>query len=958
MVPQLNKSKKSVSKKRSKSKALADRRTLPSVHVLIAVIAIIECVLLLSFTTYSWIESNSSLVIMNGPQSTTTTDIVNIDIADTLNYQINLDQSNNNADLNTFYRFTENYRYGKASSPNGTTFYFPKKNNTYAAATTFRRGDTTDYNTSYTYFDFDIQNNVGNRDFFFYDPDYTTDPTKDCVFSVEDEANYFSGKTYTDANNQTKNKIDAIKNAMRISLVVTADNQTTTKIYSPTGAAYQAQNALTDGTYTSVDPEKINDYGINYNSRQGVAVNDRQKLFTSKKSNTAKTRVSVRIWFEIMDPDFQRAFNITQNTNNPNAFDAADFAAIAGVAINVNLTFANSANNFVPFYFDDYTFDTAQTNRGNNMTLANVNNDNYKVYFHGWNPDTSSYVDYEMERDTSVNSYEYTRWSADGVPQVVTDHLQSGITAAHLNGSYFNYGTSATSGLKWYLYEQPGSATEFTYKAYSQTTNSSNTLGVGCWDTQMTLVRFNDMATSIVQSGFNKEATNFQYMNQTAVATPTVYHVFVNNSDAGNTYANNFTDAINKKTASMYYDATEQVFKAYVPSTWLNSGGNTGGGTLYFNFSINGQFSYAQTNGRFFARGATAHDGAYQYTALGFHDNHVLSQYTGQTNNNNMRYAQGVGTWNDYEKINFSTELIDAYHKAAYRYFVNIGGSYGRMENTAISYPMVPSADNMLYSAYVPAGIGESTTDLNFLRHNSYNGSVSTTTYDNPNVTWTGVARGNSDTFYPVNESAATSTGYWHLSVLVDGTYENLIYDTLTDADALGTGGANTGVLEYSTDGEDWTTLKNQGNTDDNRIDAYRWYVPCDPGATVYYRWTPYFGDNMIFGDYDDTVFYFEHDTSLGMYCVVTESANELTGSGTPVIRRSASALAATGFEVQVEQSLAEEAEETDEQPPEETPDEPAPETDAYEPVDIDYPVQDETGAPENETYETYETSE
>ena len=75
------------------SKKIADRRSLPSVHFLIAAIAIIECLILLSFTTYSWIESNSSLVIMNGPQTTTVDDTdsdnyVNIDIADTLNYEI------------------------------------------------------------------------------------------------------------------------------------------------------------------------------------------------------------------------------------------------------------------------------------------------------------------------------------------------------------------------------------------------------------------------------------------------------------------------------------------------------------------------------------------------------------------------------------------------------------------------------------------------------------------------------------------------------------------------------------------------------------------------------------------------------------------------------------------------------------------------------------------------------
>ena len=231
----------------------------------------------------------------------------------------------------------------------------------------------------------------------------------------------------------------------------------------------------------------------------------------------------------------------------------------------------------------------------------------------------------------------------------------------------------------------------------------------------------------------------------------------------------------------------------------------------------------------------------------------------------------------------------------------------------------------MVYSAYIPAGLGSSSTDLSFCRHNGVNTSLSQTTYSNPTVNWDASTRGSSATYYPVSESTATSSGYWNLSVLVDGTYENLIYDTLTDADHLGTANANTGVLEYSLNNgttwttlkdqsdtdinriETWTTLKDQSDTDINRIDAYRWYVPCDPGTVVQYRWTPYYGADQLFGTHDDTAFYFTHDTSNGMYCVITESGNEMTYNSTPVIRRSV-ALAGTGFDVQTQQSAGESA--------------------------------------------------
>lgn len=890
-------------------------RSFPSIHILIAVIAIIESFLMISFTTYSWIESNSSLVIMNGPQNTLSSDPVNIDITDTLNYKINLDNSSPNADLNSFYRYTKDYRYGKASSPNGTTFYFPKKNNTYAGATTFRLGDTTDYNTSYTYFDFEIFNNVGNRDFYFYD---ATNKDRD-VFTVTDVDNYFSGKTYEDGG-VTKNKIDAVKDAMRISITTTADDVTTTKIYSPTGDSYRAQNGLNDFDHSNpsdpggatVDPEMIEDYGINKNSAIANA-NNRNKLFTSKKSSTKVMKVAVRIWFEIMDPDFQKAFNITHDTDNPNEFSDADFEAIAGVEINVNLTFANNANNFIPFYFDDYTFDNTVANRGNNMTLANANNSSYKVWFHGWNPEANNgngdYVDYPLERDTSFVGGGYTRWSADGVPQIVTDHLVSGITTAHLNGSYFVYGTDTSSNVKWYLYSQPGAGiSEFAYKAYSRTYNGSSTYGAGIWDTPMTLVYFKDMATGITSSAFNNDGTSFHYMSSSAANDYIKYHVFVNNYDGGNSYNNNFSTDRAKITASMYYDSNDDMFKAYVPSTWLNNSGS-----LYFNYSISGAFSVGATNARWFGRNSHERDGCFVYTALGYHDNYILSEATSKTaaRTNAMPYAEGVGTWNDIEPIHFSAELIDAYHSSSYRYSVVIGGSFGRQENTPISYLMVPDATNMVYTAYIPSGLGDSATDLSFCRYDGYNNNWDTYTYDSPTVNWGASLRNSSSIYYPVNVNTAAnenSLGYWNISVLVDSTYENLIYDTLTDNDGMGTSGANCGMLECSTDdGLTWTTMKDQSTIDIYRLDAYRWYVPCANGATILYRWTPYYGVDKTFDTSDDTTFIFTHDTSEGLYCVITESPNAMTFDTTPVTRRSF-AIAGTGLEAQVQPGTAETA--------------------------------------------------
>ena len=135
--------------KRQKFTARAARerahRMLSLSHILIAVVALLECCVLLTFTTYSWIESSSSLIIMNGPKSTatTTTDIVNMDIVGQRKYRTVLTSGEaTDADLNEFYSKVSYFNLAKASSPDGKTFYFPKENtaNSGKSLNSFRAG--------------------------------------------------------------------------------------------------------------------------------------------------------------------------------------------------------------------------------------------------------------------------------------------------------------------------------------------------------------------------------------------------------------------------------------------------------------------------------------------------------------------------------------------------------------------------------------------------------------------------------------------------------------------------------------------------------------------------------------------------------------------------------------------------------------------------------------------------
>ena len=858
------------------------QRSFTFAHLLIAVVAIIECMLLIGFTTYSWIESASSLVIMNGPQSTTTTDNVNIDISNALNYDVNLDSNSGSAELITFFSQTKYYRYGKASSCDGKVLYFPKKNNTYTGATTFRKGDTTDYNTSYVYFDFNIKNTVGNKDFYFNDDT----PEKQDIFRVTDTTGYFENKNYTineGGTNQSYNKTEAIRRAMRISIVDTTGGETNQAIYSPTGKQWTAQNGTAAGSTADAYARKISDYGLNHHTGDN-------KLFTSKKNKD--TRVQIRIWFEMNDADFVAAFgnNITSD----------DYKAIAGVQIAINLSLGNADNNFRPFYFDDYTFSNTSGNDGGNLTL---DNSNYKVWFHCSNPDNpSSFTDYELTREETSGGR--TRWSADNISQTVTDYLSETITDTYLKQCYFGYGPSVGNDTyRWTLNEQPTrGTTEFIYNAYSLYKNNSYYYGSGVWNDRSTvrLIQFKDYATMLVPEAFNRSSSNFRVIKQNPVQ-----HLFINNYSTYNSSNASYID----NTAAMYYDSTNEIFKSYVPQSWMSS-------NVYFRFNL-GNTGYNGIDLSFGSTPVLSNGTDYIYTALGQDENYTLAYYDqhNAASGNSNYIAPGFGTWGDIELIHLNAELIDYDIKGTDRFKVSIAGT--DIDSTAKeSIPMIPDATGMVYSAYIPAGSGVSTSPyLKFVRLNNVNNNNAV------NGRWLSTARGSSDTYYPVKVNSAamgsdTTRGYWDLSVLVDGTYENLIYDTLTDGDGQG-------KLEYSFDGSTYVTLMEDSSTagtpttDDNRISAYRWYVPCSAGETVYYRWTPYYGEDEVFGGTDDTTFVFTHNTSEGLYCVITEPENAVTiAQNTPSEQRRSLRLdpdlAETGFVANVEQSLTEGEPDTD----------------------------------------------
>lgn len=977
------------------------RRMVASVHVLVAVVAIIECVLLMSFMTFSWIESNSSLVIQNGPESSQVNTNVSkkMDIAKQLNSVIDLNYTYGDNDqtvdpfakLNSFFSEVKYFEFAQATSSDGRTLFFPCRNNTYSEAGKYRKADTIDYNTSFLYFDFVIRNQatdsngnttngtgVENRDVYFDETEGFRD-----IFTVTGDG--FSAQ-----------QIEALENAMRMSITTQVGSSApSTKIF--------AKKAYSGSTgYKSID-EVAADQSYAYDENGGTGhtnnrntwvetkeleksvyhttnnVIDADKLFVVKKN--ADTKVSVRIWFDVWDPDFRTQFGLDNLDYTTFESSDANYWKIPNATVGIKFRLKTNGNDLRSIYFDDYTL-TNMTGIG--IRHLTDENPNYKVWFYTWQPAVAATIDhpartagyYAIPLVRESSDATHTLWSANTATQSEMDYLMgtndyttttsnasgyTGTVANRYTRSYFCYGdfSTKTAIYKWELPAAPVSE-DFIFNAYSYMPNSgvsktshswssdsSGTTywdcngsdvrsGVGIWQddaaSTMTLLQFRDMATAVTITNYNG-GSNFQIMNAQAALSHSqhLYLVYANNYNNA-TLANNFSSDVTKRTAAMYYDTSAQIFKSYVPTGWLT--GNTG---VSFTYCPGGVFTANGATLRWWDASPQVLGTGYTFTALGYsnrYNNDTLGGigYTASVFNGSDGFLKGVGTWRDVEQISFSTELIDNLsganaHDGGKRYFVGVSeaGNYSQGY-----YVMIPDASNMVFSAYIPSTQGSTTPGVNFVRMSTVKSSSANNT-TGPSAYWYGNRRENSygddyTTFYPVQvvDTAASpavyNRGYWNLSVLVDGTYENLIYDTLTDGayDAnddpvstyapIVTPGTKTvevnnvptevnhdsvdytprnnyGLLEYSYDGSDYITLADDtDDTMDNCLDRYRFYVPAEDQAVVYWRWTPYAGYTITFTSEGTsktvnaaaTQFEYTHDvtdaTANGIYLVVTEA--------------------------------------------------------------------------------------
>lgn len=730
---------------------------------IIAIVALVECILLVGLATYSWIESMSSLVIKGE----------DLPINSNLNYRFDV-KGNDTIDLSTYYRPTALYQLAMASTTDAQNFYFKK------SAENYRLGDTTDYNTSYYNFDFQIHNESTKTYNYYFNKAEIFDITSD---KITDET-----------------LLKVAEGAMRVA-VTSGTTSYNTRIYSIDSKEYGAVNTKTGGTSTTAST------GLSGGSQYNYQTNtDSTKFVFSTTGGGDDARVNIKIWFEERDPEYQ-------------ALSADDKKTILGATVNINFQFVNAASNFQTFFFDDYTFSIEENHEGQPVTTEDNSKSLYFLYKEG----TETQI-IPMTTTTSDNGV--VRWvtaSEDGnaAPRI-SDDMRNKLSGGNASG-YFFYGTyNASTGSKTETYKWPvtapavNTADVFIFKALSVIRNASGYTGYGVWDNvAIDLYKFKDMATCDTEKAYN--TNSFQ---------------FINKAGQGRLYITKDTTDLNSATR-LYYDKNQDIWMGYfdkLTETFT---------TPIFNYINSVVLSSANIKVQWSADNPMDNSkGQRIYTALGY-EGTGAADFLSST-------ATGVGTWSDTEMIRFSTELVDASMLKDYRYKINtkVGGTYK-------SYYMALAENATQWKAYVPVNSGDTTDDaIRFQRFNSSKETQVAGTWNSTNV-----VRNNSSTYYATNMAATTSAGQWHIAVVVDGSADGIINDTLTSVAGS--------ALEYSIDGGTTYNAMNQ-------LDDHRWYTADDifsiSDNTVHYRWTAY-----PEGSANAAIFSYGHDLSNGIYFNITE---------------------------------------------------------------------------------------
>lgn len=453
-------------RKTTRQRRESRRRSHFLTHIIIAVVALVECLLLLTFTSYSWIETSSSLIISTGSNYGMEYSMA---VAQNLSYQVLVSpeaggsvklaakNTNSGKEDDGYYRKVQGFSFSKTSSPDGKTFYFEKNDGT----SNYRTNDTTDINTTYTYLDFEVKNTTGYaKEFCFRDTANTSILT------------YKGNLKGADAALDTAYQ-STILNAMRISFEVSGDSDEynssdplivslapqTSSNYTGGNYSYYPINSTT-GTTTTVTYNNSNTTPVRYHSIDyhkyitPTAQNpdpEQHPLFTSYAANasgTAVDRVSIRIWFDEKDYAYSQLTG-DDKLNCDKALHAAD--------ISVNFSLVSDTIDYDAIYFDDYAFSNKVGCEGKFVTDEN---EDYSVYLHAFSNKESGdgFKNFKMTK-VETNDTPANRW----VVSVPLGNVVQG------DGSGQNYLTKSgnVNPTKWddtYFYYGNASGTERLYQ--------------------------------------------------------------------------------------------------------------------------------------------------------------------------------------------------------------------------------------------------------------------------------------------------------------------------------------------------------------------------------------------------------------------------------------------------------------------------------------------------------------
>lgn len=487
---------------------------------IISIVALVECLLILGLTTFSWIESMSSLKIKGD-------DLL---ITEGINHDFNyVSDSKQIVDLNTYFNDTARFSFAKASSADGNNFYFVRPDNTY------RLGDTTDFNITYYNFDFNLIST--NTSFYFKSAD---------IFSINNDVNYVDeeGNEISLTTEQKSAIESAFLKAFRIA--VSTDNLAdtvgkVTTVYSQDGVVTSAVKNATPTTNSQTPTA----YSEKVYSDTNAASQDNYVF----QGNEGELNVNIKIWFEEKDLSLSSLLE----TSDYSSLDKEDIiSSLLGTDVSINLQFVSDGTKYSDLTFNDYSLSTSAANSTNKMYFCYINGSE-KIYY----PMTVS--------STNEDCVTWVTCDDSGnVGSLVPEDYITDVTKTPANG-YFFYGLVNSSGVatekyKWTLSADKNGNNNTVYNALSLTnTSETTTVGVGYWaDYDIQPVEFVDRTTSCVDVDYNAGAYQFVSENRLYVsygtnATPTkmIYH---KEADVYRAYI--LKDNFNKHSDSITYSYT------------------------------------------------------------------------------------------------------------------------------------------------------------------------------------------------------------------------------------------------------------------------------------------------------------------------------------------------------------------------------------------------------------------